>query len=99
MPNMAITSLVTDKEERERERNKKLKLKGGQMNTTNMFQNVSHTIYMSKKKKNPTKCFSHPNFLLKKNISILIYIIKNKTYKIIQKSTLQVKPRSQGDYK
>jgi hypothetical protein len=43
MLNIAITSLVTTKR-REREKKRKLiKLKGGQTNITNMFQNVSHT--------------------------------------------------------
>jgi hypothetical protein len=46
MPNRAITSLVINKEERERERERernKNKNTWGQMNTTNMFQSVSHT--------------------------------------------------------
>jgi hypothetical protein len=69
-----------------------------------MFQNVSHTNKQRwrsitwAKQMNPTKCFSHPNFLLKKNILILIYInfFQKITYKVILKSTLQLMKWNQG---
>ncbi len=107
MPNRAITSLVINKEERERERERernKNKNTWGQMNTTNMFQSVSHTnkqrwrSFTWAKTNEPNKMLFPSKFPLKeKHFNTYLNIFNKKiTYKIIQKSTLQLMKWNQG---